>query len=119
AGSALDRGANGLVLAGLSLHPAWLGLILGYVAGFRFHWLPIGTYCYFRPLGNGSCSGSVEWARHLILPWITFAIPFAALYTRMVRAFVVEALTADHVLFARAKGATEGRILRIHVLRTA
>ena len=117
-GSLLDRGATGFVLAGISLHPAWFGLVLGYFAGYKLGWLPIGTYCDFRPLA-GSCSGSTQWARHLVLPWITFAIPFAALYTRMIRVFVTEALGADHVQLARAKGAPEARVVRVHVLRMA
>jgi peptide/nickel transport system permease protein len=44
---------------------------------------------------------------------------FAAIYMRMVRASVLEALGEDYVRTARAKGASEPRILRVHVLRNA
>jgi len=44
---------------------------------------------------------------------------FAALYVRMIRANVLEALNEDYVRTARAKGAPEGRVVRVHVLRNA
>ena len=50
---------------------------------------------------------------------MTFAILFAALYVRMIRANVMETLNEDYVRTARAKGAPEQRILFSHVLRNA
>ncbi len=61
----------------------------------------------------------MQWAYHLILPWTTFAILFAAIYVRMIRANVMEALTEDYVRTARAKGAPEWLVMRSHVLRNA
>jgi len=61
----------------------------------------------------------VQWAYHLILPWATFMILFAALYVRMIRANVMETLNEDYVRTARAKGAPESVVLRSHVLRNA
>jgi peptide/nickel transport system permease protein len=116
--SLLDRGATTFTLVGMSLHPAALGLGLGFLVGFKLGWLPLGGYCDLRPASD-RCSGPIPWASHLVLPWLTFALPFAAIYTRMVRALVLEALQADHVRFARAKGAPESQVLRSHVLRPA
>jgi peptide/nickel transport system permease protein len=65
------------------------------------------------------CGGPVQWAYHMILPWFTFAILFAATYTRMTRASVMETMTEDYVRTARAKGAPESRVIRSHVLRNA
>jgi peptide/nickel transport system permease protein len=55
----------------------------------------------------------------MILPWFTFAILFAALYVRMVRANVMETMNEDYVRTARAKGAPEGQVMRSHILRNA
>jgi peptide/nickel transport system permease protein len=55
----------------------------------------------------------------MILPWTTFAILFAALYVRMIRANVMETLNEDFVRTARAKGAPERSVLFSHVLRNA
>ena len=61
----------------------------------------------------------MQWAYHLILPWFTFAILFAAIYVRMIRANVMETLNEDYVRTARAKGAPEWHVMRSHVLRNA
>src|SRR6266508_1562435 len=63
-----------------------------------------------------SCGGPVQWALHLLLPWITFAAVFAALYTRMIRASVTETLQEDYVKQARAKGLSEWQAMRAHVV---
>jgi peptide/nickel transport system permease protein len=55
----------------------------------------------------------------MILPWITFAVLFAALYVRMIRANVTEAAGEDYVRTARAKGAPEHLVIRSHILRNA
>ena len=119
--SLLDRVAMVFVLIGVSAHPVWIGLIFSYVFGFRWHITPIADYANFfgAPVGSGLPGGPVQWAYHLILPWITFAILFAALYVRMIRANVMETLNEDYVRTARAKGAPERRVLSRHVLRNA
>ena len=116
--SLLDRAATVFVLIGISLHPVWLGLILSYTFGFKLHLTPLGGYC---DLINPStyCGGPVQWAYHLILPWITFAALFAALYVRIIRASVLETMDEDYVRTARAKGASEWRIMSSHVVRNA
>ena len=53
---------------------------------------------------------------HLILPWVTFALFFVALYMRMLRARLLETLNTHYVRTARAKGAGEMRVLRKHAL---
>ncbi len=61
----------------------------------------------------------VDIARHLILPAITLSLFYLALYTRLMRASVLEQHGADYVVTARAKGVSEGRIIYGHVLRNA
>jgi peptide/nickel transport system permease protein len=60
-----------------------------------------------------------EWAWHLLLPWITFALFFVALYMRVVRARMLEVLEEPFIRTARAKGASEFRVIRVHALRNA
>ena len=116
--SLLDRIAMVFVLIGISAHPVWLGLIFAYFLGFKAGLFPITGYCdMINP--STDCGGPVQWAYHLILPWITFAILFAALYVRMIRANVMEAMSEDYVRTARAKGAPEWVVMRSHVLRNA
>jgi peptide/nickel transport system permease protein len=84
------------------------GKLLGFSLGRRLNWLPIEGYV--GPLAN-----PLEWAHHLILPWLALAIGFAALYARFVRAFVLEQLSEEYVKTARAKGAGTSRIIRHHI----
>jgi peptide/nickel transport system permease protein len=118
--SLLDRSAMTFVLIGISAHPVWLGLIFSWFFGYKLGITPIAGYCEaFSPPEGAACGGVVQWFYHLILPWITFAILFAALYVRMIRANVLETLNEDYVRTARAKGAPESRVMVKHVLRNA
>jgi peptide/nickel transport system permease protein len=116
--SLLDRSAMVFVLIGISAHPVWIGLILIYFVGYKAGLTPLGGYCDMIDPST-DCGGPIEWAHSLILPWITFAILFAALYVRMIRANVLEAMNEDYVRTARAKGAPEWLVMRSHVLRNA
>src|SRR6187431_1837826 len=119
--SLLDRGAMIFVLIGVSAHPVWIGLIFSYFFGFKLGITPIANYANFfgAPADSGLPGGPWQWFYHMILPWCTFAILFAALYVRMIRANVMETMNEDYVRTARAKGAPENRVLTRHVLRNA
>ncbi|MFL5923589.1 MAG: ABC transporter permease [Gaiellaceae bacterium] len=119
--SLIDRFAMVFVLIGVSAHPVWIGLILEYVFGVKLGWTPIANYANFfgAPADSGQPGGPWQWFYHLILPWCTFALLFAALYVRMIRANVMETLNEDFVRTARAKGAPERQVLISHVLRNA
>lgn len=117
--SLLDRGSTVFVLIGISAHPVWLSLVLSYVFGAKLHLFPIGNYCSFFADPNERCGGAVDWAWHMVLPWVTFACLFAALYARMLRASIAELLDEDFVRTAYAKGASTERVIRQHVLPNA
>lgn len=116
--SFLDKGLMILVLIGASAHPIWLGLVLSYLLGFKLHIFPVTGYCdFFHP--STLCGGPTQWAYHMLLPWLTFAFLFVALYARMIRASTLETMDEDYVRTARAKGAGTWRVLRGHVVRNA
>ena len=119
--SLVDRAAMVFVLVGVSAHPVWIGLIFSYFFGVKWGITPIANYANFfgAPPDSGLPGGPWQWFYHMILPWMTFAILFAALYVRMIRANVMETLNEDFVRTARAKGAPERRVLFSHVLRNA
>ena len=116
--SLVDRAGMVFVLIGLSAHPVWIGLIFAYFIGFKLELTPITGYAdFFNP--SQEHGGPVQWAYHMLLPWLTFAILFAALYVRLIRANVLETMNEDYVRTARAKGAPEGQVIRSHVLRNS
>jgi peptide/nickel transport system permease protein len=118
--SILDRLGMVFVLIGISAPVVWIGLILAFVFGYLLRVTPIADYCNFIPSHQiGVCSGPIHWAYHLILPWATFMLLFAALYVRLIRASVMETMSEDYVRTARAKGASFSRVLFQHVLRNS
>jgi peptide/nickel transport system permease protein len=114
--SALDRAGLVFVLVGACAHPVWLGLMLSYVFGHYLHVLPAAGYCSLSSLSTG-CAGLGQWTYHLVLPWVTFGLLNAALFTMMTRALVLEELDQDYVRTARAKGAGRARIVLGHLLK--
>src|SRR5262249_39494015 len=61
----------------------------------------------------------LQWAGHLLIPWTALAFGYAALYTRLTRAGLLEALNEEFVRTARAKGLSERTVLYKHALRSA
>jgi peptide/nickel transport system permease protein len=61
----------------------------------------------------------LEWARHLVMPWIALGVASAASLARQVRGSMIEVLDADYIRTARAKGLGERRVLGRHALKNA
>ena len=59
------------------------------------------------------------WARNLVLPWVTLAFLYAALYARLTRAGMLETMSEDYIRTARAKGLPERTVIVKHGLRAA
>lgn len=126
--SFVDRFLTTGAIAVIATPPLVVGLLLQTFVGNKWQLLPASGYCPIRGSsladiqrnqlsGLPVCGGFRDWATHLVLPWIVFALFFLALYMRMTRTFALEVLDAPFVQTARAKGASEPRILRSHVLR--
>ena len=59
----------------------------------------------------------VMWFRSLVLPWVTLAFLYAALYARLTRAGMLDTLNEDYIRTARAKGLPERTVITKHALR--
>ena len=126
-----DRLSLALGVAAISTHPLVVGLLLQLFVGNRWKLLPASGYCTVSSpsaqqvqaaktsFSPPPCGGVGQWAWHLVLPWVTFALFFVALYLRIVRARMLEVLDEPYVRTARAKGASEFRVVRGHALRNA
>ncbi len=129
--SIVDRLSLALGVAAISTHPLVVGLLLQLFVGNRWKLMPASGYCTLSPASKAAvqqaqqagvaapCGGIGQWAWHLVLPWVTFALFFVALYLRIVRARMLEVLDEPWVRTARAKGASELRVIRAHALRNA
>jgi peptide/nickel transport system permease protein len=112
--TAVDRIVATLPLIGIALHPLAVGLLLRWAFAKHLGVAPADGYCGLVP--GGPCTGPMAWSAHLALPWITFALFLLPLYVRMVRTRVLETLDEPHVMVARGKGATERRVIALHVM---
>lgn len=96
----------------------WFGLMGIVVFAVRLAWLPPGG---FETIGAGytGLARVLDIARHLLLPTVTLALIYLAIYLRIMRASMLEVLTLDFVRTARAKGLNETAVVVRHVLRNA
>ncbi|HKS90050.1 MAG TPA: ABC transporter permease [Stellaceae bacterium] len=112
-GSRLDTAINLGCFAGVSVPTFWLAIVLILVFAAGLGWLPAGG------LGASEGGGIGDRLRHLVLPVATLTLASVGGYTRYVRAAMREALAQDHIRTARAKGASEARVILHHALRAA
>jgi peptide/nickel transport system permease protein len=114
----LDRFFTSIALLFYSLPTFVLGLLLLLV--FYFDLTTKAHLHLFPPAGYvGFTSNPLQWAHHLLLPWITLAVVSAAAYTRLSRSSMLDVLGEDYIRTARAKGLTERRVVLRHGLRAA
>jgi peptide/nickel transport system permease protein len=111
-----DRAATAFVLAGVSFPTFVVGLLLLFVVFLQFSKIGI---VWFQPGYIPFAQSPTEWLGRMILPWITLATVQAAVYSRLMRGSMLEALGEDYIRTARAKGLTERRVVYRHALRAA
>jgi peptide/nickel transport system permease protein len=111
-GSIFDRFSMGIALAGVSLPVFFTGLMA--LELFSYKW-PIFPNVHYVSI----TTNPALWARNLVLPWITLAFLYAALYARLTRAGMLETMGEDYIRTARAKGLPERVVIVKHGLRAA
>ncbi len=96
----------------------WVGLMLILLFSVKLGWLPTSGMEDAAAFYEG-WERVIDIARHLILPSITLALFYIALYARMMRATMLDQRGLEYVTTARAKGLTEKQITLRHMLRNA
>lgn len=116
-GSIRDRLGQGFAIVGISF-PTF---VLGMIALYTLYFLPtrVGVMLFppsgYTPFGENP----LQWAWHLVLPWLTLALVTAAVYARLTRGQMLEVLGQDYIRTARAKGLSERRVVYVHGFRSA
>lgn len=111
-GKPVDYVATALSQVGVSIPDFWYGILMILIFAATLGLLPPSGY-------ESLLDDPVEWFRRLIMPAITAGVVTGAILTRFTRSSVLEAMNAEHVRLARAKGLPERTILKDHVLRNA
>jgi peptide/nickel transport system permease protein len=112
-GSGFDRAVNLIALTFISVPSFWLALMLIFVFAVALGIFPAGG---IETVGEG---GIGDRAAHLVLPVATLSLASMGGYLRYMRAAMIETLGQDYIRTARAKGASETRVLVAHALRNA
>ena len=111
-GHAIDQVLSGFAMLGASIPSFWFGLVLMQIFAVALGWFPVAGYGDPGvPLGDR--------LHHLVLPAIVLGVVNSALILRFTRASMLDVLGEDHIRTARAKGASEARVILHHALRNA
>ena len=102
-----------LAIVGVSLPVFWLGQLLLYFVWFKLHLAPSSGLDINASVWESALHGK------FLLPWITVAVGYAAIYARMLRSNMIETTQEDYIRTARAKGLSERRVIYRHALRGA
>ncbi|KIF76869.1 ABC transporter permease [Streptomyces sp. 150FB] len=109
-GTFWDRGAMLVALAGVSLPIYFTGLLSLAVFSYGLGWIDASYVPLAQSFGG--------WVGGMILPWITLAFLYAAMYARITRATMLEVMGEDYIRTARAKGLTEQVVIGKHAMRS-
>ncbi len=118
-GKRVDVAALGFALVTYAMPTFWLGILMVALFAVTLRWFP--TSGMLTP----TLSMAGFWQRlpdtlwHLVLPGVTLALVLMGEYALIMRNALVDVLTEDYITTARAKGASEGRVLRRHALPNA
>ena len=111
-GTIFDQIVVTMTMIAASIPSFWLGLILIQVFAVNLGWLPASGY-------GGPATPFLDRLGHLILPAVALGVVNSALITRFTRAAMLDVLSDDYVRTARAKGASEKRVVLKHAFRNA
>jgi peptide/nickel transport system permease protein len=112
AGRWLDKALTVAAVAGISIPVFLIAALLLYFFTFKLELFPASGYV-------GLTEDPIQWAYHLILPWLTLAILNIGFYSRVLRSNMLDVMQEDYVRTARAKGLSERRVMVRHVLRNS
>jgi peptide/nickel transport system permease protein len=107
-----DRLSLAVSMLGLSIAPYVLALVLIYVFAVKVQWFPA--------ISNSLGSGPLQAIRALTLPAASIGFPLFAVYSRLLRADIVEQMQReDYIVTAKAKGVAPWRVLIVHATRNS
>ena len=111
-GTAWDYAANAFSLWGISTPNFWLGIMLIFLFSIQLGWLPASGYVSLRENWQASLAST-------ILPAFVLGNAISAIFMRHTRSAMLEVMESDYIRTARAKGASEPKVIIEHALRNA
>jgi peptide/nickel transport system permease protein len=119
--SLADYTFTSLSFIGLAMPPFWFGLVaIQFLAAGPKNWFNLAhPPLFFVGLHSVDSSGALDYARHLALPVLTLTVQIIASWSRYERASMLDAMNADYVRAARAKGMSRRAVIWKHAFRNA
>jgi len=105
-------------LFGYSAPVFWTGILLLIAFSLQIPLFPVAGMRDVTIEGNFWIH-AIDVLKHMVLPVVTLASIFLALYSRLARATMIETLGTDFVRTARAKGLPERQVVYKHALRNS
>ena len=112
-GSWIDHFSTGYTVLGFAIPNFALALVLIYIFSVRLDWLPI------TGIGSAETVGFWPNVTPYILPAMALGMLQTAVFTRLLRSSMIEALGQEYIRVARAKGLLPGTIVLVHALKNA
>ena len=119
--SMLDHLLSGLSFVGLSMPAFWFALLaIEWLVFQPKRLLGLDQPILFSVGLHSSTSGiPLDYMRHLVLPVLVLSLPMSTVWSRYVRASMLDVMSAPYIRMARAKGVPRRRVLVRHALRNA
>jgi peptide/nickel transport system permease protein len=118
--SVFDYTFTSLSFLGFAMPTFWLGLLLQILfVDIYLHWNVRIFYTSGLNQPGVTSTWSIDRLQHIALPVVTLCVVSFALYSRYMRATMLDVINSDYVRTARAKGLPEWRVITRHVVRNA
>jgi peptide/nickel transport system permease protein len=117
--SVFDYTFTSLSFLGFAMPTFWLALLLQILFVDIYLKWHVRVFYTSQLNAHGNATWSLDRLQHIALPVITLTIISFAIYSRYMRASMLDVINTDYVRTARAKGLSEGRVILRHVFRNA
>lgn len=118
-GGAVDYVGNGISLILYSTPYFVLGMFLLVIFATGLGWFPTSGMVTIGQTYGSVWEQLYDFGSHFVLPLATVSLGLIGLYSILMRSSILETLAEDYVQTARAKGLSDGRVLRDHALPNA
>lgn len=118
-GSAFDTGSMAFSLFFYAMPTFWFAMMLVVVFALELHWFPSnGAMTYGEDL-ELSFESIKDLLNHLVLPATSLTVGSIAAFSIIMRGSLIDVMTEEYIVTARAKGLKDGQILRHHAIPNA
>lgn len=111
-GGNIDRFSRIVSTLGVSIPSFWLGIMLVIFVSLELGWLPATGFTRFN-------DSPTQWARYVILPAVTLGLGLSAIFSRQLRASLIDVMNSKFIMSAWARGGRPRTVIGKHALKNA